>query len=196
MRRSLPHDITNALAASALVLETGLAGRRRRSPRRSGGVHRPAASPRTRRHLDDVALVQRLEGDHAARRSGRRSDAFESIRADRRRLDKGVDLSPMAADVDRCRCGHRDRGGGRRRIRRRRSTAMTRSSRRRRSGRGRRTAPRSSRRPGDACCLSPGCASFDWYSGFEAPRRRLPLAGARTLRRQLHDQSRSERGSA
>jgi len=26
MRRALPHDITNALAASALVLETGLAG--------------------------------------------------------------------------------------------------------------------------------------------------------------------------
>jgi len=26
MRRSLPHDITNALAASALVLESGLAG--------------------------------------------------------------------------------------------------------------------------------------------------------------------------
>ncbi len=26
MRRGLPHDITNALAASALVLETGLAG--------------------------------------------------------------------------------------------------------------------------------------------------------------------------
>ena len=34
MRRSLPHDVTNALAASALVLETGLAtpeGTRRRS---------------------------------------------------------------------------------------------------------------------------------------------------------------------
>ena len=50
MKRSLPHDITNALAASALVLETGLAGVEA-DRRRPGFVQRPAPPIGTSRDL-------------------------------------------------------------------------------------------------------------------------------------------------
>ena len=102
MRRSLPHDITNTLAASALVLETGLG-------RRSAVAHGLATFTGPPHRLEHVAnmgrrrVVQRLEGDHAARR--RRSDPLvRSNHAHRRRIRQGrrpvADGGRSASHVD------------------------------------------------------------------------------------------------
>ncbi len=70
MRRSLPHDITNALAASAMVLESRPC-RHAGDRTGAGRVHRTGASARTPRNAGRCRVVQRLEGNHAACRSGR-----------------------------------------------------------------------------------------------------------------------------
>jgi UDP-N-acetylmuramoylalanine--D-glutamate ligase len=46
-------------------------------------------------------------------------------------------------------------------------------------------------RPGDAVVLSPGCASFDWYSGYPARGddfRRLVEAHITAVNRRIDDQ--------
>ena len=107
MKRSLPHDITNALAASALVSETGLAD----TDAIAGGagiVQRPGPPARTPRYLGRRLVVQRLESDDPAR--SERCDPFvRRTDPDRRRLRQG--RRPRSD-------GSRDRRGGRRRRRR------------------------------------------------------------------------------
>ena len=92
MRRGLPHDITNGLAAAALVLETGLAGPEAVAAG-AGVVHRPAAPHRARRRRRRGALVRRLEGDDPARRVGRHP-RVRPRRADRRRAQQGARPGP------------------------------------------------------------------------------------------------------
>jgi UDP-N-acetylmuramoylalanine--D-glutamate ligase len=163
MKRSLPHDVTNALAASALVLETGLAT--------NDAIADALASfdgpPHRLEHLgtwDDVSWYNdsKATTPHAAEAAIRSFDRLVLIAGG---YDKGVDLSSMAASVDGV------------------DAVIALGD----------TAPAIAdafaavedlhtagdlaeavaiaaalARPGSTVLLSPGCASFDRYAGFEA----------------------------
>jgi UDP-N-acetylmuramoylalanine--D-glutamate ligase len=163
MRRSLPHDVTNALAASALVLETGLA-----TP---DAISRALATFEAPPHRLEVVGERdgvtwyndsKATTPHAAATAIRAFDSLVLIAGGSR---KGVDLAPMAAEPWRVRTvvaiGEAapdvhaafdevgtvvDAGSMADAI----SLAADRA------------------RPGDAVVLSPGCASFDWYTGYPA----------------------------
>ncbi len=163
MGRRLPHDITNALAASALVLETGLAD----SGAIAEGVRHFEGPPHR------LQLVGEREGvswyddskattPHAASVA---LAAFESVVLIAGGLNKGLDLSPMADEAHRVRhvvAIGRDAAdidavfAGKAPVERATSMAAAVEA----------AAARATR--GDAVLLSPGCASFDWYSGYEA----------------------------
>jgi UDP-N-acetylmuramoylalanine--D-glutamate ligase len=163
MRRSLPHDVTNALAASALVLETGLAD--------TAAVSAALASFSGPAHRlewlgtwDDVAWFNdsKATTPHAASAAIRSFDRLILIAGG---YDKGVDLATMAGDIDGIaavlaigdtapsiaaafaavptveKVGDLD-------------TAVARAA--------------ALATPGTTVLLSPGCASFDQYTGFEA----------------------------
>jgi UDP-N-acetylmuramoylalanine--D-glutamate ligase len=162
MRRSLPHDITNALAASALVLETGLVNR--------SSVATALASfkgpPHRLEHVgtwNDVAWFNdsKATTPHAAAAAIRSFDHIVLIAGG---YDKHVDLSPMAVDRDHvdavialgatapavvdafagvARCDVVDDMAA--------AVALARAI----------------ARPGSTVLLSPGCASFDQYRSFE-----------------------------
>jgi len=163
MRRSLPHDITNALAASALVIETGLADTEAISHALAtftGPAHRLE-------HVGtwgDVAWFDdsKATTPHAAHVAIR---SFERLILIAGGYDKGVDLAAMATDVDGIdtvlaigdtapaiadvfsAVAHVE-------IVTDLDTAVTRA--------GELASPTST------VLLSPGCASFDQYPGFEA----------------------------
>ncbi len=163
MRRSLPHDITNALAASALILESGLAD--------ASAILTALATftgpPHRLEHLgtwNDVAWFNdsKATTPHAALAAIRSFDDLVLIAGG---YDKGVDLAQMAADVagidaviamgDTAAAVARAFGEvGRVEIVADLVEAV---------GRAVEIA-----RPGATVLLSPGCASFDQYSGFEA----------------------------
>jgi UDP-N-acetylmuramoylalanine--D-glutamate ligase len=163
MRRRLPHDVTNALAASALVLETGLAT--------ADAIAEALAAFQAPPHrLEPVGAADgvswfndsKATTPHAAATAIRAFDSLVLIAGGSR---KGVDLSPMGAEP------HRVRGvvaigeaapdihGVFDGI----TTVVDAASM---SEAVRRAAELA--RPGDAVVLSPGCASFDWYSGYPA----------------------------
>ena len=124
MRRRLPHDITNALAASALVLEIGLGdarGDRRRRLRRSR--RHPTASSRS-------ASATACSGSTTRRRRRRtrrrRRSAASTRRADRRRAQQGARPVADGGRAATPPVGRGDRRGGRRDQRRvRRRTARS-----------------------------------------------------------------------
>ena len=162
MRRSLPHDITNALAASALVLETGLVDR----SAIVDALSTFTGPPHRLEHVgtwDDVAWYNdsKATTPHAAAAAIR---AFDHIVLIAGGYDKHVDLSPMAADRDHVdavialgatapaivrafdgveRCDVVDDMAA--------AVALARAI----------------ARPGSTVLLSPGCASFDQYRSFE-----------------------------
>jgi UDP-N-acetylmuramoylalanine--D-glutamate ligase len=163
MRRRLPHDITNALAASALVLETGLAD----AAAIGAALASFEAPPHRLEPVADVAGVRwyndsKATTPHAAAAAIR---AFGSVVLIAGGSRKGVDLSPMGADADRVRAVvaigeaapdiHAVFDG--------RSPVVDAAS----MPEAVRTAAGLAR-PGDAVVLSPGCASFDWYTGYPA----------------------------
>lgn len=163
MARSLPHDITNALAASALVLESGLAG--------NAAIERALGSFSTPQHR--LQFVAEHDGvryfndskattPHAVLTALR---AFDSVVLLAGGKNKGLDLSPIASERQRMRavvaigaaapmvaeifagiCPVVT------------ATDMA----------GAVAAGRTLAEPGDVVLLSPGCASFDWYSGYPA----------------------------
>ena len=161
MGRSLPHDITNALAASALVLETGLAGTDAIRAALAGFVAQP-------HRLEEVGRVggvtwyndSKATTPHAAAAAIRAFDSLVLIAGGSR---KGVDLSPMAntgshvrsviaigeaaPDISAVFADSTD-------------VVVAESMSDAVALAGDRSAP------GDAVVLSPGCASFDWYSGY------------------------------
>jgi UDP-N-acetylmuramoylalanine--D-glutamate ligase len=98
MRRGLPHDITNALAAAALVLETGLAG-----PDAVAQALATFSGPPHRLEYvgtwNDVAWYNdsKATTPHAAAAAIRSFDGIVLIAGG---YDKHVDLTPMAADAD------------------------------------------------------------------------------------------------
>lgn len=161
MRRSLPHDLTNALAASALVLETGLA-----TPvaiQTALGEFRP---PRHRLELVAEADGVKWFNDskattpHAASTAIR---AFESMVLIAGGSRKGVDLTPMgsAAAGVRAVVAIGEAAPDIHAVFDPITTVTDAPS----MVAAVRVAAELAR-PGDAIVLSPGCASFDWYSGY------------------------------
>jgi UDP-N-acetylmuramoylalanine--D-glutamate ligase len=166
MSRALPHDVTNALAAAALVLETGLV-----APSAVATALTGFAAPPHRIELVGDAGGVRWYNDskattpHAASTAIR---AFDHIVLIAGGLNKGLDLGPMAAEPARIRAvvAIGQAAGdvaaafaGRASV----TTADSMADAVDRAG--------DLARPGDVVLLSPGCASFDWYPDGGYPAR-------------------------
>ena len=162
MRRSLPHDITNALAASALVMESQLAG----PDAIADALAHFRGPPHRLEHVGtwgDVAWFNdsKATTPHAAAAA---IHSFDHIVLIAGGYDKGVDLASMAIEADRV------------------DSVIALGT----------TAPavvaafgsvaevdvvadmpaainraRDFARPGSTVLLSPGCASFDQYKSFD-----------------------------
>jgi UDP-N-acetylmuramoylalanine--D-glutamate ligase len=163
MRRSLPHDLTNALAASAMMLETGLAT--------TEAIATALASftgpPHRLEHVgtwNGVAWFNdsKATTPHAALAAIRSFDGLVLIAGG---YDKGVDLASMAVDIEGVDAviALGDTAAAVAAAFAAVPTVETVSD-----------LPDAVERavalaaPGATVLLSPGCASFDQYSGFEA----------------------------
>jgi UDP-N-acetylmuramoylalanine--D-glutamate ligase len=161
MRRRLPHDITNALAASALVLETGLAS--------VDAIAAALAVFEAPEHRLEPIVERggiawfndsKATTPHAASAAVRAFDSLVLIAGGSR---KGVDLAPMAVEAERVRAViaigeaapdvHAAFDASTDVV-----DAATMEDAVALAGRF--------ARPGDAVVLSPGCASFDWYRNY------------------------------
>lgn len=161
MRRSLPHDITNALASSALVLETGLAG-----PDAIAAALGAFEAPPHR--LEPIGTWDGVEWfndskattPHAAATAIRAFDSLVLIAGGSR---KGVDLAPMAAEPHRVRAvvAIGEAAPDVRAVFEPHAPVVVAESMDDAVELARLRA-----QEGDAVVLSPGCASFDWYSGY------------------------------
>jgi UDP-N-acetylmuramoylalanine--D-glutamate ligase len=158
MGRRLPHDITNALAATALVVESGLADAAAAGRALTSFV----APPHRIEPLGERDGVQwyndsKATTPHAAAVAIRGFDHVVLIAGGR---NKDLDLSPMAAETDRVRT----------------VIAIGESAPeittlfephcevvQADSMEAAVAAARGAARQGDVVLLSPGCASFDWY---------------------------------
>ena len=163
LRRALPHDVTNALAAAALVLESGLGS--------LDGVATALASfegPHHRIELvaDDGAVRyyddSKATTPHAALTAIRAFDHVVLVAGGR---NKGLDLTPMASDPERVRAvvaiGEAAPAIASVFDAVRPVTVAA-------SMDDAVAAARAAAAPGDVVLLSPGCASFDWYGGYAA----------------------------
>jgi UDP-N-acetylmuramoylalanine--D-glutamate ligase len=163
MRRALPHDLTNALAAAALVLETGLARAEHVAAALatfSPPPHRlePVGEGRGVRWYNDSKATT----PHAAATAIRAFDKVVLIAGGSR---KGVDLAPMGAYPERMRAvvAIGDAApdiaavfGATTQVTM--AADMTAAI----------ATAGALAEPGDAVVLSPGCASFDWYANYVA----------------------------
>ncbi len=164
--RALPHDLTNGLAAAALVLEPGLV-----TPAAVAAALRVFNGPPHRIELVGDAGGVRWYNDskattpHAASAAIR---AFDHVVLIAGGLNKGLDLAPLAGESARVRAvvaigsaasDVTDVFAGRAPV----TTASSMADAVDQAGR---TA-----RPGDVVLLSPGCASFDWYPDGGYPAR-------------------------
>jgi len=159
--RSLPHDLTNALAASALVLESGL-----------GTVEGVATALERYRHAPHrIQFVAEIAGvsyyndskatsPHAAQAA---LTSFEHIVLIAGGKNKGLDLSSLASQPQRMRAvvatGH--------------SAALVEAAfagvctvLRADSMQDAVCAAERVAKAGDVVLLSPGCTSYDWYSNY------------------------------
>lgn len=157
LRRALPHDVTNGLCAAALVLESGLVG----LDAVSAGLASFSGPPHRIELVGDADGVawyndSKATTPHAASTAIR---AFDHVVLIAGGLNKGLDLSPMAAERHRIRAVvaiGRDAGdveavfAGSPVI-----SAGSMADAVQRAG--------EAARAGDVVLLSPGCASFDWY---------------------------------
>jgi len=163
MRRHLPHDITNALAASALVIESGLAG-----PSAIADALADFVAPPHRLepvgHSGGITWYNdsKATTPHAASTAIRAFDSLVLIAGGSR---KGVDLSPMGAEHRRVRAvvAIGEAAPDVREVFGSVSEVVEADSMERAV-----ELAASFARAGDAVVLSPGCASFDWYSGYPA----------------------------
>jgi UDP-N-acetylmuramoylalanine--D-glutamate ligase len=163
MRRRLPHDITNALAASALVIESGLA-----DPDAIAEALATFEAPPHR--LEPVASADGVDWfndskattPHATSAAIRSFDSLVLIAGGSR---KGVDLSPMATEPGRVRAvvAIGEAAPDVRAVFAPTTTVVDADT----MAAAVRVAGDLARR-GDAVVLSPGCASFDWYTGYPA----------------------------
>jgi UDP-N-acetylmuramoylalanine--D-glutamate ligase len=161
MRRALPHDVTNALAAAALVLESGLGsveGVATALATFEGPHHRIelVADDGAVRYYDDSKATT----PHAAITAIRAFDHVVLVAGGR---NKGLDLAPMASEPERVRAvvAIGEASPAIAAVFDGVSPVATASSMDDAVAAARATA-----QPGDAVLLSPGCASFDWYTGY------------------------------
>jgi len=163
MKRSLPHDITNALAASALILETGLGT----TEAIAAALASFTGPPHRLEHVgtwNDVSWFNdsKATTPHAALAAIRSFDSLVLIAGG---YDKGVDLSTMAVDIEgidaviaigdtAAAIAAAFAGVAAVEVVADLPAAV---------GSAARIAAR-----GATVLLSPGCASFDQYTGFEA----------------------------
>jgi UDP-N-acetylmuramoylalanine--D-glutamate ligase len=161
MRRALPHDITNALAAAALVLEPGLAtvdGVAAAVASFTGPHHRIelVADTGAVRYYDDSKATT----PHAALAAIRAFDHVVLIAGGR---NKGLDLTTLAEAAPRVRSvvaigEAADEVAG---VFAGSCPVVVAASMDDAV-----TAATSAAQPGDAVLLSPACASFDWYGSY------------------------------
>ena len=159
MRRSLPHDVTNALCASALVMESGLADRRAVAETLADFV-----APKHRIELVGVAEGiswfddSKATTPHAVVTALRGFDDVVLIAGGR---NKGLDLSEIASEASRIRAvvaigdSADDIASvfeGVRPV----EVADSMSD----------AVARARRLASSAVLLSPGCTSYDWYDGY------------------------------
>jgi UDP-N-acetylmuramoylalanine--D-glutamate ligase len=164
--RALPHDLTNGLAAAALVLETGLV-----TPAAvATALHSFTGPPHRIELVGDAGGVRwyndsKATTPHAASAAIR---AFDHVVLIAGGLNKGLDLSPLACDPARVRAvvaigsaapDVAEVFSGRAPV----TTSSSMADAVDQAGR--------SARPGDVVLLSPGCASFDWYPEGGYPAR-------------------------
>lgn len=166
MTRTLPHDLTNALAAAALVLEAGLAG--------PSDVQRALASFRHPPHriepLGEIRGVRwfndsKATSPHAALTAIRGFDRIVLLAGG---LNKGLDLAELAVEHHRVKAVI---GLGTAALEvttpfapycpTRVATSMAHAV----------ALADDLAEPGDVVLLSPACASFDWYPGGGYPAR-------------------------
>jgi len=163
MRRRLPHDLTNALAAAATVLEPGLAT--------IDGVGAALADfdgPKHRIQLvaeaDEIAWFDdsKATTPHAAATA---VEGFRSVVLLAGGRNKGLDLTPLAAVADHVRAvvaigeaAAEVAAAFAGRVPVEEAASMVDAVH----------AARRLARPGDAVLLSPACASFDWYPNYGA----------------------------
>ena len=162
MKRSLPHDITNALAASALVLETGLAS----TEAIVDALASFSGPPHRLEYLGtwgDVSWYNdsKATTPHAAHAAIRSFDRLVLIAGG---YDKGVDLRPMAAEAEGVQAvvavGDTASAVAA-------AFADVDSVQIVEDLRAAVAAAAAAAAPGSTVLLSPGCASFDHYTGFE-----------------------------
>jgi len=163
MRRRLPHDVTNALAASALALETGLAT----ADAIAEALATFQAPPHRLEPVGQAAGVSwfndsKATTPHAASAAIRAFDSLVLIAGGSR---KGVDLSPMGAEPKRVRAvvAVGEAAPDIHAVFDKVTTVVDAGSMAEAVHRAAELA-----RAGDAIVLSPGCASFDWYYGYPA----------------------------
>ncbi len=166
MTRRLPHDITNALAAAALVLESGLADPAQ--VREALGTFRHP--PHRIEPLGSLGGVEwfndsKATSPHAALAAIR---GFERIVLLAGGRNKGLDLTSLATEAGRIKAVVGLGEAGPEVIAAfadRRPTALADSM-----AEAVRLAAEFAE-PGDVVLLSPACASFDWYPGGGYPAR-------------------------
>jgi UDP-N-acetylmuramoylalanine--D-glutamate ligase len=166
MRRSLPHDITNALAAAALVQQSGL-GDTAAIASALGSFVGPPHRIELVAQVHDVNWYNdsKATTPHASLTAIR---AFESVVLIAGGRNKGLDLASMASVPTHMR-GVVAIGESADII----EAAFTGVCQVRRADSMREAvaAAGSMAQPGDAVVLSPGCASFDWYPDGGYPAR-------------------------
>lgn len=166
MTRTLPHDLTNALAAAALVLESG-----RATPadvrRALATFHHP---PHRIEPLGTINGVQwfndsKATSPHAALTAIR---AFDNIVLLAGGLNKGLDLASLASEHEHVkavvglgRAAAEVTGPFEKYCPTRTATSMAQAVQ----------FADELAEPGDVVLLSPACASFDWYPGGGYPAR-------------------------
>jgi UDP-N-acetylmuramoylalanine--D-glutamate ligase len=166
LRRALPHDLTNGLAAAALALEAGLAGPTDVAAALAaftGPPHRIelAADDGKVRWFDDSKATT----PHAASVAIR---AFDRVVLIAGGLNKGLDLGAMAAEPERIRAVVAI-GEATDAI----ATTFAAVAPVVTAGSMADAVARAGElaEPGDVVLLSPGCASFDWYPDGGYPAR-------------------------
>jgi UDP-N-acetylmuramoylalanine--D-glutamate ligase len=161
MKRSLPHDITNALAAAAVCIESGLAN----AEHVAQALEQFENAPHRIQFVSEIDGVRwyndsKATSPHAASVALR---AFDSIVLIAGGKNKDLDLSQMACEPQRMRAVVAI-GASAEDIARAFSgvcTVVTAESMSAAVAHARELA-----RAGDVVVLSPGCTSYDWYSNY------------------------------